>query len=220
MDALYKTKDSKELPSDSKLPRTYEDIDDSEIESLAGLTNQPREEIDQDEDEVNINEEVGVNVDEEAGVNKDEQDNPVDISEAGIVSDSKVDDNDSRNDLDNEPEHDELENNEHDENDREESNGNPKETLEDSESKNTSQIWHPKVLNEIEDHLQGGEYWAMAAATVTEFNKMEASLDTPQYGFNKGLKLFGRDGYKATVKELLENLLDRGAVEMIRSTLR
>lgn len=57
----------------------------------------------------------------------------------------------------------------------------------------------------------------MAAATVTKFTKMEASFAMLQYRFNKGLKLFGKEAYKATVKELLENLLDRGAVEMVHN---
>ena len=44
---------------------------------------------------------------------------------------------------------------------------------------------------------------------------MQASLSTPQYGLNKGLKVFGKAAYDAVVKELSENLFNRGAVEMV-----
>ena len=41
----------------------------------------------------------------------------------------------------------------------------------------------------------------------------EASLATPQYGFNKGIRLFGDEGLKATQSELDENLLGMDAIE-------
>lgn len=40
----------------------------------------------------------------------------------------------------------------------------------------------------------------MADTIVIKFNKMEASLATLQYGFNKDLKLFGKESYEARVK--------------------
>ena len=33
---------------------------------------------------------------------------------------------------------------------------------------------------------------------MKEYSKIEASKATPQYGFRKGLKLFGDKGYQAT----------------------
>ena len=42
------------------------------------------------------------------------------------------------------------------------------------------------------------------------------SLATPQYGFKKRLEIFGNDGYNATVKELRDNLIGRGCVNMLR----
>lgn len=214
-DAPYKTKDSKELPSDSNLLRLYKDIEDSEIESLAGSTNQPGENNNQNEDEISIdenvganaNEEAGVNAEQEVGVNDDEIDSPVDIREAGMVSESEVADDNKSNDSDYESDHNELQNNEHDNNGGEESNDDAKETLQDSDSKNNNQIWHPRMLKEIQDHLQGGQYWAITAATVTEFSKMEVS---------KGLKLFGKDGYEATVVNsngIVKNLISSRIID-------
>ena len=44
---------------------------------------------------------------------------------------------------------------------------------------------------------------------------MEAMLSTPQYGFEKGLKIFGKEGYKATMAELDENLLGKNVIDML-----
>ena len=48
-----------------------------------------------------------------------------------------------------------------------------------------------------------------------EYFETEASKSTPQYGFSKGLKLFGDEGYQATKNELEVNLLGRGCIDML-----
>ena len=50
---------------------------------------------------------------------------------------------------------------------------------------------------------------------MKEYFKIEASKSTPQYGFRKGLKLFGDEGYQATKNELEVNLLGRGFIDML-----
>jgi hypothetical protein len=74
---------------------------------------------------------------------------------------------------------------------------------------------------ELESDL--GTYWALAQSkcayvlnTITSYSNIEASKSTPQYGFNRGLKEFGTPGYEATVKELDDNLLGMGAVQMLK----
>ena len=52
---------------------------------------------------------------------------------------------------------------------------------------------------------------------MKEYFEIEASTATLQYGFKKGLKLFGDKGYQATKKELKVNLLGRGCIEMLSS---
>ena len=81
MDASYGTKDSDEMPSDSKLPRSYENVEDSELESLARSRNEPEDNNNQDEDETSIDESIGVSDNEEAGVDNIEMDHPADIGE-------------------------------------------------------------------------------------------------------------------------------------------
>ena len=42
----------------------------------------------------------------------------------------------------------------------------------------------------------------LVGAAVEQYNNLEASLVTPQYGVNKGLRIFGKNGTKALLKEL------------------
>jgi hypothetical protein len=51
--------------------------------------------------------------------------------------------------------------------------------------------------------------------TIALFTKFEASLSTPQYGFNRGMKEFGELGFEATMKELDDNLIGMDAVRML-----
>ena len=89
------------------------------------------------------------------------------------------------------------------------------ETTSDIEDANEESI--PK---ELDSDL--GPYWTLAQSneayvlnTIATYSNIEASKSTPQYGFNKGLKEFGALGYEATVKELDDNLLGMGAVQML-----
>ena len=50
---------------------------------------------------------------------------------------------------------------------------------------------------------------------MKEYFKIEASKSTPQYGFRKGLKLFGDKGYQATKEELKMNLLGKSCIDML-----
>ena len=52
--------------------------------------------------------------------------------------------------------------------------------------------------------------------TIASFTKFEASKSTPQYGFNRGMKEFGDLGFKATMKELDDNLIGMNAVRMLK----
>ena len=50
---------------------------------------------------------------------------------------------------------------------------------------------------------------------VAEEVGVRASKATPQYGFRKGLELFGDKGHQATKDELKVNLLGRGCIDML-----
>ena len=52
---------------------------------------------------------------------------------------------------------------------------------------------------------------------MKEYFEIEASKATSQYGFRKGLKLFGNKGYQATKDKLKVKLLGRGYVDMLSS---
>ena len=50
---------------------------------------------------------------------------------------------------------------------------------------------------------------------MKEYFEIEPSKSTPQYGFRKGLKIFGNEGYQAAKDELKENLLGRGFIDIL-----
>jgi hypothetical protein len=50
---------------------------------------------------------------------------------------------------------------------------------------------------------------------ITGYGSLEATLSTPQYGFQKGLKIFGEKEYEATVKELDASLIGRNIIDML-----
>ena len=50
---------------------------------------------------------------------------------------------------------------------------------------------------------------------IKEYFEIEAPKAIPQYGFRKGLKLFGDEGYQAAKNELKVNLLGRGCIDML-----
>ena len=86
----------------------------------------------------------------------------------------------------------------------------------------------PRGLNSDFD----GPSWNIAGAHMTsamvvveqagvrmmkEYFEIEASKATPQYGFRKGLKLFGNEGYQAAKHELKANLLGQGCINVLSS---
>ena len=50
---------------------------------------------------------------------------------------------------------------------------------------------------------------------MKEHFEIKASKATPQYGFRKGLNLFGDESYQAAKNELENNLLERGCINML-----
>ena len=50
---------------------------------------------------------------------------------------------------------------------------------------------------------------------IEEYFKIEALKSTPQYGFRKGLKLFGDEKYQAAKNKLEVNLLGRGCIDIL-----
>ena len=50
---------------------------------------------------------------------------------------------------------------------------------------------------------------------MKEHFEIEASKEPPQYGFRKGLTLFGDKGYQAAKYELKVNLLERGCIDIL-----
>lgn len=83
-DASYSTNNSKELLSNLKLPRSFENVEDLELESISGS-------IEDDKQDDNNNEERELNNNEEPGVDNNEEpqliNNPDNFMETGVVSD-------------------------------------------------------------------------------------------------------------------------------------
>ena len=86
------------------------------------------------------------------------------------------------------------------------------------------EVAKPRMRYEISSSM--GSYWnnfsgAMMEAEKKVYNMMNdyctmtVSAATPQYGFAKGISLFGKEGIEATYKELKNNLLDRDCVRML-----
>ena len=50
---------------------------------------------------------------------------------------------------------------------------------------------------------------------IQHYGSLEVSLSTPQYGFQKGLKVFKEAGYEATLKELDKNLIGKNVLDML-----
>jgi hypothetical protein len=71
------------------------------------------------------------------------------------------------------------------------------------------------------DNTLDGPHWNNCTHTqycmsvISGYGNLEATLSTPQYGFQKGLKIFGEGGYKATIKELDTNLIGRNVIDML-----
>jgi hypothetical protein len=50
---------------------------------------------------------------------------------------------------------------------------------------------------------------------MQEYFELEALKSTPMYGYRKGLKIFRDLGYQSTVKELRDNLIGRGCIDVL-----
>jgi hypothetical protein len=92
--------------------------------------------------------------------------------------------------------------------------------IDDYDESSTDTEENDTIPKELDSNL--GPYWTLAQSThayvlstITSYSNIEASKSTPQYNFNRGLKEFGELGYEATVKELDDNLLGMGAVDML-----
>ena len=55
----------------------------------------------------------------------------------------------------------------------------------------------------------------MVGSVIQHYGSLEVSLSTPQYGFQKGLKVFKEAGYEATLKELDKNLIGKNVLDML-----
>ena len=50
---------------------------------------------------------------------------------------------------------------------------------------------------------------------IKDFKNVKATLASPQYGFEKGLKVFGKKGYKKIMEELDEKLIGKNVIDML-----
>ena len=87
----------------------------------------------------------------------------------------------------------------------------------------------PPMVRRLDSNLDGPRWKSIGAHMVSammvaeqegvrmmkEYFEIEASKATPQYGFRKGLTLFGDKGYQAAKNELKVNLLGRGCINML-----
>ena len=71
------------------------------------------------------------------------------------------------------------------------------------------------IVQELESDL--GPYWnnAVVGSVIQNYGNLEATLSTPQYGFQKGLKEFKETGYQVTVNELNKNLIGKNVLDML-----
>ena len=93
------------------------------------------------------------------------------------------------------------------------------ETDDQQEDVETEAEANPPAVNaarELGNDGLDGKYWTGYCMSVIKgYGNLEATLSTPQYGFRKGLTVFGGPGYDATVKELDENLIGRDVIQML-----
>lgn len=58
----------------------------------------------------------------------------------------------------------------------------------------------------------------VVGSVIQHYGNLEATLSTPQYNFQRGLKEFEAAGYKATIDELDKNLIGKNVLDMIEPT--
>ena len=83
------------------------------------------------------------------------------------------------------------------------------------ETENASEPEAAPMVRELESDL--GAYWndEVVGSVIQNYGNLEATLSTPQYGFQKGLNEFKETGYKATVNELNKNLIGKNVLDML-----
>ena len=54
-----------------------------------------------------------------------------------------------------------------------------------------------------------------SGSVIRNYRNLCATLSTPQYGFQKGLKIFKESGHEATIKELDKNLIGKNVLDML-----
>ena len=71
------------------------------------------------------------------------------------------------------------------------------------------------IVSELESDI--GPYWsnAIVGSVIQNYGNLEATLSTPQYGFQKVLKEFKETGYIATVDELNKNVIGKNVLDML-----
>ena len=55
----------------------------------------------------------------------------------------------------------------------------------------------------------------VVGSVIQHYSSLEVSLSTPQYGFQKELKVFKEAGYEASLKELDKNLIGKNVLDML-----
>ena len=55
----------------------------------------------------------------------------------------------------------------------------------------------------------------VVGSVIRNYRNLCATLSTPQYGFQKGLKIFKESGHEATIKELDKNLICKNVLDML-----
>ena len=101
--------------------------------------------------------------------------------------------------------------------------------MDDSAENPMEHTGRPLILRELDSDLDKDMWQSTGAHMISammvveqvgvrmmkEYFEIEASKETPQYGFRKGLTFFSDKGYQATKNELKVNLLGRGCIDML-----
>ena len=76
------------------------------------------------------------------------------------------------------------------------------------------------ILTSISNYVTRKASWVLVEIYNMEkpkINKLHASKETPQYGFNRGIRKFGDEGREAMKQELYENLMRMNDVTMTKA---
>jgi hypothetical protein len=153
---------------------------------------------------------------------ENDDESTVESEEVGVPADNEDDDDPMLEELDNNNNEDNDDNNVTDD----ESNDDyvmedVEESDDDDNNNNNDNDDNSNSVPRGLDSTLDGSHWNNVIHThycmsiISGYGNLEATLTTPQYGFQKGLKVFGEDGYKATIKELDANLIGRNVIDML-----